>query len=410
MVSEDLLGVTQWGSHRGQTYLLYSNGHLELFPDGKVVLPERIPAAVAALIAALQTAPLLLLARRPLVGLAAGAAAIVALSLSYGWFSGERFTFFPVQLAMVLLMVSAIWRHRPIIGATAWLLTLGALAPGMNFAYARIDYSQPGIVVNKDLASVNLVPGMLLVSAIAAIAALIKLSLHLGQRLNMSTVAREQEQARRTALEERTHLARELHDVVAHRMSLIAVQARSAPHRIADLPAAGRAEFSAIGENASAALTEIRTLLGVLRSDEAAAVSGPDDELVPQPGAADIAGLLEGTRRAGVPVQWEITGDLETISAASGLALFRIVQESLANAARHASGQEITIGIEVTDTTILLRVSNDTELTEHRPGHGIAGMIERAKAIGGNLTISGSGQGQFIVRAELPTVPAADTD
>ncbi|WP_232534988.1 sensor histidine kinase [Nocardia terpenica] len=217
----------------------------------------------------------------------------------------------------------------------------------------------------------------------------------------------ELERARRAILEEKARIARDLHDVVAHHMSMVVVQAQTAPYRVTDVSPAARAEFESIGASAREALNEIRSMLGVLRSD------GQLPEHAPQPAAVDLLTLLDGARRAGMPVEWTVDGALQAIPDTVGLALYRIVQESLSNASRHAAGAAVRVSVAVGASAVEVAVGNGPggTTTPGAPGTGIAGMRARAEAMGGELTAGPRPDGGFEVRATLPlTAGAAPAD
>jgi len=211
----------------------------------------------------------------------------------------------------------------------------------------------------------------------------------------------EAERARRAVLEERTRIARELHDVVAHHMSLIAVRAETAPYRLTGLPESARAEFSSLSEVAREALAEMRRLLGVLRHDQPAA-------LAPQPQLSDLPALVDAARQAGAPVEFSAPTALGQVPAGVGVCAYRIVQESLSNASQHAPGAPITVSIDHDRGAVLLRVANGPgghpapSGNEHRPGHGLTGMHERVALLGGSLTAGPAPDGGFVVSAVLP--------
>jgi signal transduction histidine kinase len=196
-------------------------------------------------------------------------------------------------------------------------------------------------------------------------------------------------------------MARELHDVVAHHMSLIAVRAETAPYRLTGLPESARAEFSSLGEVAREALTEMRRLLGVLRHDQPAA-------LAPQPQLADLPLLIDATRRAGASVELSLPSAPGPVPAGVGVCAYRIVQESLSNASQHAPGAPITVSVIHDSGAILLRVANGPgghpgpSGNEHRPGHGLTGMHERVALLGGSLSAGPAPDGGFVVAAVLP--------
>lgn len=213
----------------------------------------------------------------------------------------------------------------------------------------------------------------------------------------------ELERAKRAVLEERTRIAREMHDVVAHHMSMIAVQAETAPYRLTGLPDEAKDELASIAGAAREALTDMRRLLGVLRAESQEA------ERAPQPGYPEIAELVDTARKAGVA----ITGDLpevDGVDGTAGLTAYRIMQEALANAARHAPGGPVRLTARVDGDRLELHVAN--ELTEppaagHKPGHGLIGMRERVALLGGELTAGPDGAGSYRVLARIPRQPEA---
>ena len=140
------------------------------------------------------------------------------------------------------------------------------------------------------------------------------------------------ETQRRLVLEERARIARDLHDIVAHHMSLVVVQAETAGYRHPDLPDVAREELESISASARAALAETRALLAVLRNED------DEAEHAPQPGLEQLGELVEGARRAGQDVAADVRLDGDALRPGTSLAAYRIVQESLANAARHAPG------------------------------------------------------------------------
>jgi signal transduction histidine kinase len=219
--------------------------------------------------------------------------------------------------------------------------------------------------------------------------------------LTTQTERAETERARRAVLEERTRIARELHDVVAHHLSLIAVRAETAPYRLPGLPESAQAEFSSLSEVAREALDEMRRLLGVLRNDQPAA-------LAPQPQLSDLPALVDAAREAGAPVEFSAPTALGQVPAGVGVCAYRIVQESLSNASQHAPGAPITVSIGRDCGAVLLRVANGPgghpvpSGDGHRPGHGLTGMHERVALLGGSLTAGPAPGGGFVVSAVLP--------
>jgi signal transduction histidine kinase len=219
--------------------------------------------------------------------------------------------------------------------------------------------------------------------------------------LATQTERTEAERARRAVLEERTRIARELHDVVAHHMSLIAVRAETAPYRLTGLSEPARAEFGALSEVAREALAEMRRLLGVLRHDQPAA-------LAPQPQLADLPALVDAARRAGMPVELSAPPALGRVPPGVGVCAYRIVQESLSNASQHAPGAAVTVSVGQEPGAVLLRVANGPggpagpSGDEHGPGHGLTGMRERVALLGGSLSAGPAPDGGFVISAVLP--------
>jgi signal transduction histidine kinase len=205
---------------------------------------------------------------------------------------------------------------------------------------------------------------------------------------------------------ERARIVRELHDVVAHHISMIAVQAETARLATHGMPAAGAQRLSAIGDTARAALTEMRRLLGVLREDtEAGAVNRQ-----PQPGLQQLNELLDEARDAsGTATRLIVSGAVTVLDPGVELVAYRIVQEALTNARRHAPGAAVDVEVHYADDALGLRIRD----TGPGPppaglvgGHGLLGMRERTAAVGGTLLIGAAAGGGFLVEAWLPAKAA----
>ncbi|GGW73635.1 sensor histidine kinase [Streptomyces griseoloalbus] len=237
--------------------------------------------------------------------------------------------------------------------------------------------------------------------------------------LEQQTTLTAEERARRTILEERGRIARELHDVVAHHMSVISIQAQVAPHLVQDPPEELKENLAGIRQNAVEALTELRRVLDVLRAEHPAAGEPPDGAAAPhapQPTLDRLEALVENTRAAGLGVTTEITGERRPLPPGVELSAYRIVQEALSNVLRHAPGA--TARVALTYDPLGLRVEVvDTGPTRRAPaspgaGHGLLGMRERAVMLGGTLTAGPrSGDGYRVdayLPAASPTGPATD--
>ncbi|MFG3013881.1 sensor histidine kinase [Streptomyces cinerochromogenes] len=213
----------------------------------------------------------------------------------------------------------------------------------------------------------------------------------------------EGERARRTLLEERGRIARELHDVVAHHMSVISIQAQVAPHLI-DNPEELTQNLAGIRHNALDALTELRRMLGVLRSED---VTGSQDRHGSQPTLDDLEGLVANVRAAGLSLTTDITGGLpRQLAPGAGLSAYRIAQEALSNCLRHAPGSHVHLRVRQTDTALGIEVTNTAPTTPPAPspgsGHGLLGMRERVAMLGGRLTAGPDAEGGYRISAHLP--------
>ncbi|MFF2011635.1 sensor histidine kinase [Streptomyces sp. NPDC058195] len=232
-------------------------------------------------------------------------------------------------------------------------------------------------------------------------------------RLAEQEAALAQERAHRTVLEERARIARELHDVVAHHMSVISIQADAAPYRVANPPGELVAALADIRAGALEGLAELRSLLGVLRSEDRTDGNAPK---APQPTLERLDDLLAGVRAAGLDVRAVTSGTRRPLPDGVELSAYRIVQEALSNALRHAPGATARVELTYTSTALGLRILNGPGRRAAQPspgaGHGILGMRERAAMLGGELSAGATPDGGYEVTALLPVpaAPAARTD
>jgi len=213
----------------------------------------------------------------------------------------------------------------------------------------------------------------------------------------------------RALLEERQRIARELHDVVAHHMSVIAIQAEAAPYRTADPPPELVESFADIRASALAGLAELRRVLGLLRT------GGQDT--APQPGLAELDTLLDSARSGGVSVTVTRGGDPVPLPEGVDLSAYRIVQEALSNAMRHAPGSHVQVHVAYRRDGLALEIRNAVPLDPvlvpsgdgaGGGGHGLVGMRERAAMLGGSLDAGPDGDGEFQVTAFLPVSQPGD--
>ncbi|MGH3379197.1 MAG: sensor histidine kinase [Actinoallomurus sp.] len=206
--------------------------------------------------------------------------------------------------------------------------------------------------------------------------------------------------ARRGVIEERLRIARELHDVVAHGMSVITVQAGFATLIVDERPEEARAALSAIESTGRQALTEMRRLLGVLRDPD-----GTEPELTPVPGLADLDRLVEQTAKAGVRVDLTIAGRPRVLPAGLGLSAYRIVQEAFTNVVKHAGTGSARAALDYREEELVIEVTDDGRGcpdSAPRPGHGLAGMRERVHLYDGAFEAAPLPGRGFRVSARLP--------
>lgn len=250
-------------------------------------------------------------------------------------------------------------------------------------------------------ATADLIVTASVAAAALVIAGLVAARIRVTEELTREREHSAIEESRRALVEERTRIARELHDVIAHSMSVIQVQASTARYRLPGIEEAAAAEFDDIATTARASLTEMRRMLGVLRTEDQAA------ELAPQQGIDDIPALVGTIRRAGVEVGLAIEGGDAASSAPPGvqIAAFRIVQEALSNAVRHAPGSAVTVRVSADVTRIRIVVWNAPTASTppgRGSGHGLRGMRERTELLGGTFSATTAPDGGWTVEAALP--------
>ena len=208
---------------------------------------------------------------------------------------------------------------------------------------------------------------------------------------------------------ERARIARELHDVVAHHISMIAVQAETARLTTPGLPPDGAKRLLAIGDTARTALTEMRRLLGVLREDVGPPDSGP--VRAPQPGLEQLNALVDEARASGgAGARLIVRGRVMPLDPGVQLTAYRIVQEALTNARRHAPGAAVDVELDYTAAALLVRVRDNgpgPDVPGDGSGHGLLGMRERAGMVGGTVVVGLSPGGGCLVEAVLP-IPAEE--
>ena len=207
-----------------------------------------------------------------------------------------------------------------------------------------------------------------------------------------------EEAARRRSTEERLRIARELHDIIGHSLGTIAVQAGVGRHLMANEPEKAAEALDSIARVSRNSLDEVRAVVAALREDDAA--------YQPTPGLADLPDLVETIRSTGLTVELTLPNDLEAVPRQTGAAVYRIAREALTNVVRHAHASAASVQVDHHDGRVEVAVRDDGSGSDGeegmKPGHGIAGMRERAEALGGKLTAGALSGGGFVVTASLP--------
>lgn len=296
----------------------------------------------------------------------------------------------PAMIAFIVFVLVITTLHGWRLGRWPWAIgNLGSLAAPLIVPDAA-PAATANLIVTASISTAVLLIGVLLAGRI-----------RLSEQLTRERELTASEQSRRMLVEERTRIARELHDVLAHSMSVIQVQASTARYRIPDLTTEAVAEFDDIAASARSSLGEMRRLLGVLRTEE------QTPELAPQQNIDDIPALLDSVRRAGVQVGLAVTGSTASAGPSVQIAAYRIVQEALSNAVRHAPGAPLAVSLDGRPDAVSIRVSNGAPTRPATPapgaGHGVRGIRERVALLGGAVTVGPTPEGGWTVSAELPT-------
>ncbi len=336
-----------------------------------------------------QCAPLLLAVRWPLLawrimvaGLLAGELAMAGQQVVWPWPATSL-----VAMAVVLVLVVTYHERRTALGAGLATALLVAVPAPVADAPAWI-----GLILAAGLASV------------VVLADTVRGRYAAEASLAEQAELRRQDLARQAVLEARARIARELHDVVAHHMSVVALQAEAAPYKIPDLRAEEQHTFAVIRDAAREALAETRRMVGLLREDTDSA------ERFPQPGLDRLDELAERARQSGLTVEVAVLGIPRRVAAGVDLSAFRIVQEGLSNAARHAPGARVRVEVRYDAAKLWVTVADDGAAGRGRAGataepgggHGLVGMRERVAMLGGTLSAGPGADGGYAVAADLP--------
>lgn len=340
--------------------------------------PQDVGGSVArstlALLNVLAFVPLLVARRWP--SLAAGGATVVTVAILRVYDAPLAVASFAV---VVLLLAHLVIRRGALFAAPL-------VVPFVGFALVRLHEGR------STLASTA--PLLFLLAALAVGESI--------RRRGAAVAALDESVRAQTAMEERARIARELHDIVAHHLSVIAIESEAARLTSPELGPGAGSRLEAIAATAREALTETRRLLGVLREDTVASRA-------PQPGLDDLDDLIARARATGTPIRLTRDGAIAPLPLSIDLAAYRIVQEALTNARRHAPGADVDVDVSCRDHVLHLRVRDygpGVLNGEPVPGHGLTGMRERATLAGGTLVAGPAEGGGFAVDATLPVAEA----
>lgn len=354
-----------------------------------------VPTVYAMLLAFGLSAALLLAVRWPIPAIGLGLVSQAAGILLTADVSGAVRPFTVTSLlALVFLHLIIGLRHRWIHLVALWS---GSALIGVLALILPHAGELPGALSNV-ITTVSIAAGAGIIGVIGNLLLKGRRQLESERELSAAELAKRQE------LEERNRIAQELHDVVAHSMSVISVQATTARYRLPGLDERSLGEFDSMASSARQALTEMRGLLAILRG-------GRDADLAPQPTVEDIPALVDVTRGSGAVVDLDFPAETFTLPPTTSLTAFRVVQESLSNALRHAAGAPVGVTVTVIESRLEISVRNgEPDGAADAGGHshlgggfGIKGMRERVEALGGSLRVGPTSAGGFEVTASLPT-------
>jgi len=347
------------------------------------------------------------------VVIAAALAAVAAVEVGASGGSARAFG------AVAAITVPLAWRRSfPLAAAVVVLTALAAASGGSGnvdqylFATAAVLFAAYSLAAHAEerAAAAGLVACLALAAASVAatdggpsdyafagilLAAPWTVGLLARRRLERATAA--EEQMRTIVADERARIARELHDVVAHAVGVMVIQAGAAEAVVRSDPAAAQEALAAIRATGKQALSDLRRMLGLLRES--------DEALTPQPQLADVAELVERVRQAGLPVELELDGDPTRLPPAIALTAFRVAQEALTNALKHAPGAATRLAVHVGDRAVVIEAVNAAANgTASAAGseHGLVGMRERVELYRGRLEARPERDGGFRVRATIP--------
>ena len=353
-----------------------------LSADSTAIDPELHPPSITVVaVTAIGAAGATWRRRHPVLGLIAVAAAAGAVSVTW------HFTGLLPYLTMAALYAVASHgsRRAAVIGLAAVVSSLAVLQ----------------VVGVPDLTLADVVTSSAVCVAVVAVGDAVRQRRAHQLELLAAAEARVAAAAQRAVAEERLRIAQEMHDVVAHSMSLIAVQAGVGAHLLRRDPEAAERALLVIADASRTALAQTRSVLGLLR--------GVDESRSSMPGLVSLSALVHGVREAGLTVDVVLDGQRRGLPSTVDLAAYRVVQEALTNALKHAPGQPVSVRLTYAPTELVVGVTGDGgggPAPVHgtgAPGFGLMGLRERARAVGGHLEAGTTADGGFLVSALLPT-------
>ncbi|MFG2869963.1 sensor histidine kinase [Streptomyces sp. NPDC048338] len=329
----------------------------------------------------------------------------------------------PAYGMTTLMVVPLVWRRR-----APLTVLLAILAAGSVYQLALEGPGQPlpytGLVIVYTIAMLappwqRLVTALLMLVAVPCsvwlntrsareltFSLFVFAAAYVFGRLTVTRQRADRVEAEQAAARERARIAREMHDILSHAVSLMIVQAEAGPVAVRTAPDRAEAAFDAISETGRDAMAQLRRMLGVLREGD-----GPGDSpRAPQPDIAALHELVERVRASGLDVGYETSGGVRTLSAATGATVYRIVQEALTNVVRHAHARSASVRLRYAEGVLGIVVSDDGRGAQPgSAGHGLVGIRERAAAHGGTaVTGPGPGGRGFEVRVEIPVTSGAE--
>ena len=338
---------------------------------GTITGQERLVVAIAGPLMAITVA-----VRRRYPAAAGIAAALIADFVAIAWKPPNTVSFGVAWLCSVYALT--VW-------TTPWLFAIGAAVVALPTLVAVAVTGEPSGGVSFTVVTLVV---MLLVRRVV------------GDRERRAQIAERERDlvAREAVVEERARIARELHDVIAHHVSMIVLQAGAERRVLDDANTSTREVLETVERTGRSALTEMRRLLGMLRADA-------HEPLTPQPGLSDVPTLVTQLEEAGLPVELQVEGERRELPVGIELSAYRIVQEALTNALKHAGDAQASVTIRYGSDSLELEIADDgtgAAMPVSSSGHGLVGMRERVALYGGRLDAGRRPSGGFAVRVLLP--------